>query len=127
MRRFGVLLVMIGLLAAAPPVIAQDGLEPHPHMLLQRPVVDVIEVEGEPVLALVGFRKCVDLAANKPVPLHAHHEHLHFGDSGVSFGGASGHVVVPTAPFPAPFDDPVPWSNCAEFATFLPLPIPEGE
>lgn len=125
MKRLGVMVLLLGLAAVAVPVIAQEEPEfdPHPHMLVQRPEIGVIE--GVP--HLVGFRKCVDLASNKAVPLHAHHDHLHFGDSGVSFGGQSGHVVIPTAPFPSPFFDPLPWSNCADFATFLPLPIPEDE
>lgn len=124
MRRLGVMILLLGLVAVAVPVLAQEEpqFDPHPHMLVQRPEIGVIE--GVP--HLVGYRKCVDLAGNKAVPLHAHHEHLHFGDSGVSFDGQSGHVVIPAAPFPSPFGS-VPWSNCADFATFLPLPIPEDE
>lgn len=123
MRRLGfifALLVLLGLAAVAITVTAQE-FDPHPHMLVQSPEIGLID--GVP--HLVGFRKCVDLAGNQSVPLHAHHEQLHFGDSGVSFGGESGHAVVPAAPFPSPFFDPLPWSNCAEFETFLPLPIPE--
>lgn len=111
MRRLGVILATIALVTAAAPVAAQD-FEEHPHMLLLGLEFDET---GEPI----GFRKCVDLAGNRRVPLHAHHEHLHFGDSGVSFGGKAGHAVVPAAPFPAPFDDPVPWSNCAEFIAIV--------
>lgn len=118
MRRLAVVLALLGLGAIAVPVIAQE-FDRHPHMLLQRPEVGLID--GVP--HLVGFRKCVDLAGNETVPLHAHHEQLHFGDSGVSFDGQSGHVVIPAAPFPSPFSDPVPWSNCEEFASFLPLDI----
>lgn len=123
MKRLGVMILLLGLAAIAIPVIAQEEpqFDPHPHMLLQRPEVGVIDG----VLHLVGVRKCVDLAGNRKVPLHAHHEHLHFGDSGVSFDGQSGHVVIPAAPFGSPLFDPVPWSNCAEFVTFLPLPIEE--
>jgi hypothetical protein len=120
-RRMALGLAMLALAAVALPVTAQEAFQRHPHMLLQRPEIGL--VEGVP--SLVGYRACVDLAGNQTVPLHAHHEHLHFGDSGVSFGGASGHVVIPAAPFPAPFGDPVPWSGCADFADFLPLPLPE--
>jgi hypothetical protein len=35
----------------------------------------------------------------------------------------AGHVVVPTAPFPAPFGPPPPWSNCEELPAFLTLPL----
>ena len=124
MRRLGFVFAVLGLLglvAFAITVRAQEEFDLHPHLLLQRPEIGLID--GVP--HLVGFRKCVDLAGNRSVPLHAHHEHLHFGTSGVSFGGESGHVVIPAAPFPSPFFDPVPWSNCEEFETLLPFPIPE--
>jgi hypothetical protein len=112
MRRLGVTLVLLGLVLGAAPVIAQEFPE-HPHMLLQRPEVDLID--GVP--HLVGVRKCVDLAGNRAVPLHAHHDRLHFGSSGVSFGGPSGHVVIPTAPL-------APWNDCEDFVeNFLPLDI----
>lgn len=120
MRRLAIVLALLGLVAIAVPVIAlEHEFDRHPHMLLQRPEVGLIE--GVP--HLLGFRKCVDLAGNNTVPLHAHHERLHFGDSGVSFDGKSGHVVIPGAPFPSPLFESVPWSNCDEFATFLPLDI----
>jgi hypothetical protein len=35
----------------------------------------------------------------------------------------AGNVVVPGAPFPAPFGEPVPWSNCEELIAFF---FPEG-
>lgn len=124
MRRLGVVLALLGLLgsvAVVLPVSAQEEFDRHPHLLLLEPEIGLIE--GHP--HLVGIRKCVDLAGNRTVPLHAHHEHLHFGDSGVSFGGESGHIVIPAAPFGSPFFDPVPWSNCEEFEALLPFPIPE--
>lgn len=127
MRRLGLLIALlgllgiIGLLAIGIPVAAQEEFDRHPHMLLQDPEIGLIN--GAP--HLVGIRKCVDLAGNQTVPLHAHHERLHFGDSGVSFGGESGHAVIPAAPFPSPLGPPVPWSNCEEFLTFLPFPIPQ--
>lgn len=138
MRRLGVIIALLGLVAIAVPVMAQDPphehiFDPHPHMLLQSPELGEIDLGGEigVVPALVGLRKCVDLAGNQSVPLHAHHQHLHFGDSGVSldfetFESQSGNAVIPTAPFPSPLFPPLPWSNCEDFATFLPLPlIPE--
>lgn len=121
MKRLTIAVALLALAAVALPVTAQEQFQRHPHMLLQRPVIGLVEGAAH----LVGYRACVDLAGNHAVPLHAHHEHLHFGDSGVSFGGESGHVVIPAAPFPAPFDDPVPWRDCEDFAAFLPLPIPE--
>lgn len=125
MRRLGVIVALLGLVAIAVPVMADEHPEfdRHPHLLLQRPEIGLIG--GVP--HLVGLRKCVDLADNRTVPLHAHHEHLHFGSSGVSFDGESGHVVIPAAPFPSPFFDPVPWGNCAEFTALLPFPIPGEE
>jgi hypothetical protein len=125
MKRLGLIFALLGLLgligfvAVGNPASAQEEFDRHPHMLLQRPEIGVID--GVP--HLVGVRQCVDLAGNQTVPLHAHHDQLHFGDSGVSFGGESGHAVIPAAPFPSPFADSVPWSNCEEFLTFLPLPL----
>ncbi len=123
MRRLGVIIALLGLVVLAVPAIAEEHPEfdRHPHLLLQRPEIGLID--GVP--HLVGVRKCVDLAGNRTVPLHAHHEHLHFGDSGVSFDGASGHVVIPAAPFPEPFEDPVPWEDCEDFTGLFPFAIPE--
>lgn len=116
--RLALLMALVGLVAMlAGPAAAFDQ---HPHMLLQRPVVDVID----DVPHLVGYRKCVDLAGNRAVPLHAHHEQIHFAEAGVSFGGSAGHAIVPTAPLPEPFDEPLPWTDCDSFAEVLPLPLP---
>ena len=125
MKRSGLILALLGLLvlvAVAIPVTAQEHLDPHPHMLLQRPEIGLIN----DVPHLVGVRQCVDLANNHAVPLHAHHEHIHFGDTGVSFGGESGHAVIPAAFFPTE-NDPLPWGNCEEFEAFLPFPLPPDE
>lgn len=116
MRRSSLILVLMAVLvlvvSAVPGGADEDPpIEPHPHMLLQKIEYDA---EGEPV----GVKGCVDLAANKPVPLHAHHEQLHFGDSGVSFGGAAGHGVIVAGWFPNP-DFPLPWGNCEEFLEFF--------
>jgi hypothetical protein len=97
--------------ALAAPASAQE-FEPHPHMLVLG--LELNEA-GEPV----GFRKCVDLAANQPLPLNAHHQHVHFGTAGAMLFEKAGHVVVPGAPFPAPFEEPVPWSNCEELIAFF--------
>ena len=89
-----------------------DEHEPFPehgHMLLLDATLEF--VDDEPV---VTYGKCRDLAAGQALGLNAHHEHLHFGRAGEAQRTA-GNVVVPTAPF---FD--LPWTNCAEFATFFP-------
>lgn len=115
MRRLVFMFALLGLLAfssSGNPAAAEEELPLHPHMLLQRPEFGLIDE----VPHLIGVRKCVDLAGNRSVPIHAHHEQLHFGDSGVSFGGQSGHAVIPTSPL-------APWSNCEDFLTFLPLPL----
>ena len=70
--------------------LGQPGPDPHPHMLVQRPVVE----NGH----LVGFRKCVDLAAGRTVPLHAHHEHIPTGTAGAALSEKAGHWVIPGAP-----------------------------
>ncbi len=103
------LLLLGGLLAG--PTVAVD-LEPHPHML-------VIGLELNEAREPVGYRRCVDLAAGRALPLNAHHEHLHRGTAGEKLFTRAGHVAVPGAPFPAPFAAPVPWSNCEELIAFF--------
>lgn len=113
MRRLSLLIVALSLMAMATPALAQEPeFEPHPHMLVLGVELDEF---GEPV----GFRKCVDLAANKALPLNAHHQHVHFGTAGEHLFTNAGHVVVPGAPFPEPFEEAVPWSNCEELIDFF--------
>lgn len=102
----------VGSLALVIPAAGQEDFEPHPHML-------VLGVEFDETGEPVAFKKCIDLAANQALPLTAHHEHMHFGTAGVALFDNAGHVAVPGAPFPAPFEDPVPWSNCEELIDFF--------
>jgi hypothetical protein len=74
-----------------------------------------LDESGEPV----GIRKCVDLAAGEALLLTAHHQHVHFGTAGEALFTHAGNVVVPGAPFPEPFEEPVPWSNCEELIDFF--------
>jgi len=94
----------------AVPALSQEFPE-HPHMLVLGLELDE---QGGPV----GFRKCIDLAANQALPLRAQHQHVHFGTAGEALFERAGHVVVPGAPFPDP-EDPVPWSNCEELIAFF--------
>ena len=107
MRRVLVLTCVLGLLTAAMVGVGlahNEGDPPeHPHMLVQRPEFGF--VEG--TFGLLGWRKCVDLAAGQPVPLHAHHAHIHTGTAGDALGENADHVAVPGAPL-------TPWANCAE-------------
>jgi hypothetical protein len=108
-----VTLVIVGLAGTlAGIVLAQNGdpLPEHPHMLVQRPVVGF--VDGS--FALVGWRKCVDLAAGRSVPLHAHHSHVHVGRAGQALFENAGHAVVPGSPL-------TPWANCAALEAALPI------
>ncbi|NDL55812.1 hypothetical protein [Phytoactinopolyspora mesophila] len=89
-----------GLLLGATAMPAQSEVPPHPHMLVLGLQLDA---DGEPV----GFKRCVDLAAGKPVPLNAHHAHVHTGTAGEMLRTKAGHAVVPGAPL-------TPWNNCAE-------------
>lgn len=113
MRRLLVLVLALGLVLVVTPAPAQElEFDPHPHMLVLGLELDEF---GEPI----GFHKCVDLAANRRLPLNAQHEHMHFGTAGFNLFERAGHAVVPAAPFPAPFFDPVPWSNCEELIAFF--------
>lgn len=87
--------------ASAPADETVPHTEPHAHMLVLG-----VQFDGdEPV----GYRRCIDLAANQPVPLNAHHAHLHTGQAGAAQFLKAGNVVVPAAPFAG-----LPFSNCAE-------------
>jgi hypothetical protein len=103
--------LVAALLAAvsAAPVAAQEPPE-HPHMLL-------VHFEFDPEMgdfgALVGFHRCIDLAAGKALPLHAHHTTVHTGVAGGALFSA-GHVVIPGAPL-------TPWADCAALTAALPI------
>jgi hypothetical protein len=113
MRQFVVMMVLIAMLVATGLTsVLAHGVPDHPHMLVQRPVVDVIDG----TLYLVGFRKCVDLASGREVPLNAHHDHIHTGRAGQALFEHAGHAVVPAAPL-------TPWANCAALQAALPIPV----
>lgn len=94
MRKTATILAAAGMvsLSFAAPAHAAGPSDLHGHVLVLG--VEYDEVTGEPT----GFRKCIDLAAGKPVPLNAHHERMHRGTAGEALGGA-GHAVVPTFDF----------------------------
>lgn len=92
--------LLLGLQAA--PALSQPPK--HPHMLVLGLEVDA---DDNPV----GYRRCVDLAAGRALPLQAHHDHIHTGAAGEALFNA-GHAVVPGAPL-------TPWSNCAELVAFF--------
>lgn len=100
-----------GLAAGAPALAAgPDGPPPpHGHIL-------VLGVEVDAAGEWADFRRCVDIADNQPLPLHAHHAHLHRGRAGDALRGA-GNWPVPTAPL-------TPWSNCEEFIEMVFAPQP---
>ena len=83
---------------------ANGGPPPHGHML-------ILGLEFGP--EGVTYRKCVDLASNRALPLHAHHEHVHTGKAGEALFTRAGHAAVPTAPYS-------PFLNCAHLAELFP-------
>lgn len=105
MRRLLLLAVVVGMLGAmlAGPALS-DGPPPHGHLMVTGLEVDD---EGEPV----GWKKCRELANGQPVPLNAHHAHLHTGRAGEAQWEA-GNAVIPLAPL-------TPWANCAELHDFF--------
>ena len=106
------LTVALGVWIAASAATASDHLPEHPHVLVLG-----LEFDEETETPL-SFRKCIDLAANRPLPLNAQHAHMHFGTAGEALFVHAGHGVAPTAPFPG-----VPWANCEELIQFF---FPEG-
>lgn len=105
MRRvLAAILLVLGMLGAlAAPALSQ-GPPRHPHMLV---IGLELDENGEPV----SFRRCVDLAGGKALPLRVHHAHVHTGRAGEALRNA-GHAVVPGAPL-------TPWRNCAELTAFF--------
>lgn len=89
----------------------ENELPEHAHILVLNAELS-FSPEGEPDLT---YDKCIDLANNNKLKLNAHHEHVHFGETGVSFGGASGNIVGPADGFPG-----IPWTDCDSLADFFP-------
>lgn len=85
-------------------------LEEHPHAL-------VLGVEVDESDNPISVRKCVDLAANQPIPVNAHHVHVHAGQAGEALS-QNGNFVIPLAPFPEPFAPGLPWSDCDSLLAF---------
>lgn len=112
-RAFTLLAATLLALGLAAPALAQPP--DHGHVLVQRPVVEFLQ-DGPlgPGPYLTGYRKCVDLAGGRQVPLSAHHAHVHQGTAGEMLFDRAGHAVIPTAPL-------TPVEDCAGLADSLPL------
>lgn len=67
-----------------------------------------------PATHVLSYRKCVDLAAGKALPLQAHHNTVHTGRAGKALRGA-GHLTIPTSPL-------TPFTNCAQYAEMVLAP-----
>jgi hypothetical protein len=119
MPRILVLLVAMALLGV---VFAQEHGPPpaHPHMLVQAPQLGVIYIEDVPFEAVVGWRKCVDLAGGRTVPLQAHHDGVHTGRAGAALFENANIWAIPGAPI-------TPWANCAALRSALPIPLGPAE
>lgn len=102
---------LIGTADASPD--HDSPFEEHAHALVLGVQLD----ENENPIAV---KRCVDLAANQPLPINAHHVHAHFGQAGEALS-RNGNFVVPVAPFPEPFEEPVPWTDCASLLAFFGL------
>lgn len=108
------LVVLIGTTAATANEHDDHGeLPEHPHVLVLGAVLDGPPGPGS---SLIGYRKCVDLAANRALPLGSHHHNVHFGTAGQQLFMHAGNLVGPTAPFPG-----VPWTDCDSLIEFFGL------
>jgi hypothetical protein len=120
MKRRLTLIAVVAVLASmlALPTAAEEHddfqFPEHGHMLVQRPVIGIVTVDGVDFEAAIGFRKCVDLAGGRALHLGAHHERVHFGQAGRALEERAGHAVVPTAPL-------TPWDDCAALEEALPI------
>jgi hypothetical protein len=115
MHRMLALLVAMAVLGI---VLAHDhGPTPdHPHMLVRSPEFGVVFIDDTPFIAVVGWRKCVDVAGGRNVPLRAHHDGLHTGRAGEALFANADIWIVPGAPI-------TPWANCAALSAALPIPL----
>lgn len=107
MKRSMILVLAVSMLLGTMGGVAaaqEEELPRHGHVLLLGMEFD----GGEPV----GYRKCVDLAAGRRLPLVAHHSTVHQGRASQALGRA-GHMAVPTHPL-------IPGvHNCEDFAAAL--------
>ncbi len=120
MRRlllFALIMALVMLAGAAATAEEHDGdhggLPEHPHVLVLGAVLDGPPGPG---VSLIDYRKCVDLAANRALPLGSHHHNVHFGTAGQQLFMHAGNLVGPTAPFPG-----APWSDCDSLIAFFGL------
>ena len=105
-RRAAAVVVLAGAASAtvAGYATASEGpVPPHGHLL----VLGVEFTETGPT-----YRKCIEVAAGRTLPVHAHHENFHAGTAGDHLRDKAGNFPVPTAPL-------TPWSTCAEFAAAI--------
>jgi hypothetical protein len=112
--------MVLGLFAA--PVSAHEGeedLPEHGHMLLQRPEWVLVGVDEEYATIELTFRRCVDLAGGRALPLHVHHDTVHTGRAGQALWGRTQNGVIPTGISP--------WANCADLIANPTLQIPVDE
>jgi hypothetical protein len=119
MKRRLTLIAVVAVLAsmAALPSVAEDHdfeFPEHGHMLVQRPEIGIVTVDDVDFEAVLGFRKCVDMAGGRALHLGAHHDRVHFGTAGQMLDQKAGHAVVPTAPL-------TPWDDCAALEAALPI------
>jgi hypothetical protein len=105
MQRLTVLVASLGLVGASLGVAQAQEAPPHGHLLVTGIEFDG---EGEPT----GFKHCRLLAAGRPVPLNAHHAHIHTGKAGEMLYTRAKAAVVPLAPL-------APWTTCEQFAAMV--------
>jgi hypothetical protein len=115
MRRILVLLAAITVLGLG--LAHEHGpLPDHRHMLVQAPQFGVIDIDDVPFVAVVDWRRCVDLAGGRNVPLQAHHDGVHTGRAGDALFENANIWVIPGAPITL-------WANCAALRSALPIPL----
>jgi hypothetical protein len=106
-----VLVLALGMMAGASAAEEEHGDPPeHGHIRLLHATGTGPGVG--PGTEVLSYRKCIDLANGKALPMQAHHHTVHTGRAGQALRGA-GHLTIPTAPL-------TPIMNCAHFATLLP-------
>lgn len=122
MRKFTIVgaIVVAAVIGTAGTATADEHEEPpsstlHPHAL-------VIGAGGDEFTGFTAVT-CVDLAAGEPVPLNAHHAHIHAGVAGEALFTNTSNFAIPLQPYVfAP-----PANNCDELFELFGVTIVRGK
>ena len=92
--------------------------EEHDHEVPLHPHALVVGIGGDEDSGFTAVN-CIDLAANRAVPLQAHHHHIHTGAAGAALADNTANFAIPLAPLS-------PWADCDELFEAFDVTIVRG-